>query len=164
MIKIKVHGLKRVKRNLQSLPIAVKAKGKVYFKANEKRFSTKAKEIVKQVVYDTYKPHIYNRTYRLLNSARAVAVHVGNTNMIIYCDPSMTPGQQGAGSGWGWHDTFNTYSKDVLAGTGSVGRIAGARNWLPLWKIYFGRVIPAEYNNTVKSAIRQTFSRGRGSA
>ena len=163
MIKIKVTGLKRIKRNLRSLPSSVKMGGKVYFKANEKRFSTKAREIVKQVVYDTYKPAAYNRTFKLLNSAKAVAVHVGNTNMVIFCDPSMTPGTRDAGKN-GYYDTYNTYSKDVLAGTGSVGRIAGARNWLPLWKIYFGRVIPSEYNNTVKSSIKQTLSRGRGTA
>jgi len=159
MIKIKVHGLKRIKRNLKNLPASVRTGGKVYFKANEKRFTTKAKEIVKQVVYDTYKPYAYTRTYKLLNSAKATAVHVGNTNMIIFCDPSMTPGQRGSGDSR-YYDVHNTYSKDVLAGTGSVGQIVGARNWLPLWKIYFGSVIPSEYNNTVKSAIRRTMRRG----
>ena len=75
--------------------------------------------------------------------------------MLIFCDPTMTPGQKTTPEGW--YDTQNTYSKDVLAGTGSVGAITGARNWLPVWMMYFGRVIPSEYNNSVKAAIGQTF-------
>ena len=62
MVSIKITGLKRVQTNLRKLPTAINMKGNQYFMANQTRFTDKAKEIVKKVVYDVYTPKKYQRT------------------------------------------------------------------------------------------------------
>jgi len=167
MVQLKVRGLAELKAKLSSMESLVEGKGNTYFKAQETRFTEMAKSVVKAIVYDVYKPMEYERTNNLLNSAKASAVLAGQTKMVIYCDPEMTPGVPfrlggGVQGHPQWYNVYPTYSMDVLTGSGSVGDITGPRNWLPMWKTTFSNIIPKEYHKSViENTLKQLFNRGQ---